>query len=600
MAGAKETPRQKMIGMMYLVLTALLALNISKEVLDGFVKVENSLLETQATLDTKLKDTYTALEGKYSSNPEKVGPFFDEAQKIKDRSDELIKYIRHFKARCLSASSGDYDKQEKETPPFNKYIGEDDNGVDSTLNLKLIKVKDEYQNLTGIIVGGDPSNPKKGKWTAHGLKLAIEQYRDFIVNIGITDVDSNYLELPESNKRSLTKRFTLGKLDNKGNSVFDEQNIKLADGGFEIRDDEVVFWEIGNFYEMPIAAVIPLLSKLIIDVQDSAEDAVGWLLSSTEAKSLKFSEVMPLTIPQSNYILRGDTVRANIFLAAFDRTKKPEVYVDTEKWDGQDSTELDYVGLGIEPLDVNDQGQGLLAMSSKGLSLGQYQYKGVIRYQGPEGNMQSQQFFTPKFTIAEAALVVSPTKMNVFYRGVPNPVEISVPGVANNKLRVSISDGHSIKKQSDGTYIVEPVKSTSKKVAIISVKGEMPDGSISNLGQSEFRVKRIPDPVPFWAGKRPSDRTITKNEVLSFAPLAAKMDNFDFDVKVRVKSFTIRVSKDGTFKDLNSPNNRLSNDMKALLERVRRGNVIYFEDIVVGMPDGSQRVLAPMKLKITS
>ena len=113
MAGAKETPRQKMIGMMYLVLTALLALNISKEVLDGFVKVEHSLLETQATLDTKLKDTYTALEGKYSSNPVKVGPFFDEAQNIKDTSDELIKYIRHFKARCLSASSGDYDEQDK-------------------------------------------------------------------------------------------------------------------------------------------------------------------------------------------------------------------------------------------------------------------------------------------------------------------------------------------------------------------------------------------------------------------------------------------------------------------------------------------------------
>ena len=65
MSGAKETPRQKMIGMMYLVLTALLALNISKEVLDGFVKVENSLLQTQATLSSKIYDTYTALELKY-------------------------------------------------------------------------------------------------------------------------------------------------------------------------------------------------------------------------------------------------------------------------------------------------------------------------------------------------------------------------------------------------------------------------------------------------------------------------------------------------------------------------------------------------------
>ena len=88
--------------------------------------------------------------------------------------------------------------------------------------------------------------------------------------------------------------------------------------------------------------------------------------------------------------------------------------------------------------------------------------------------------------------------------------------------------------------------------------------------------------------------------MLSFAPLAAKMDNFDFDVKVRVKSFTIRVSKDGTFKELTSGNNRLTSDMKALLERVRRGNTIYFEDIVVSMPDGTERILAPMKLKVTT
>ena len=127
----------------------------------------------------------------------------------------------------------------------------------------------------------------------------------------------------------------------------------------------------------------------------------------------------------------------------------------------------------------------------------------------------------------------------------------------------------------------------------------MPDGTIADLGKKEFRVKRIPDPVPFWAGKRPTDRTITKNEVLSFAPLAAKMENFDFDVKVRVKGFTLRVSKDGTFKELTSGNNRLTSDMKALLERVRRGNTIYFEDIVVGMPDGTERILAPMKLKVT-
>ena len=128
----------------------------------------------------------------------------------------------------------------------------------------------------------------------------------------------------------------------------------------------------------------------------------------------------------------------------------------------------------------------------------------------------------------------------------------------------------------------------------------MPDGSIAHLGNADFRVKRIPDPVPFWAGKRPQDRTISKTEILGFAPLGAMMDNFDFDVVVRVKSFTIRVSKDGTFRDLSTNNNKITADMKALLQKVRRGNTIYFEDIIVSMPDGSERILPPMKLKVTS
>ena len=93
MAGAKETPRQKMIGMMYLVLTALLALNISKEVLNGFVKVENSLRTTQKTLNAKVNETSTELETKYLQNQEKVKPFYDKAQEVNATSAELISYI---------------------------------------------------------------------------------------------------------------------------------------------------------------------------------------------------------------------------------------------------------------------------------------------------------------------------------------------------------------------------------------------------------------------------------------------------------------------------------------------------------------------------
>lgn len=226
-------------------------------------------------------------------------------------------------------------------------------------------------------------------------------------------------------------------------------------------------------------------------------------------------------------------------------------------------------------------------------------FKGLIRYQGPDGNIEPYQFYTPTITVAEPALVVSPTKMNVFYRGVPNPVEVSVPGVAQDKVTVRIDGGHSIKKQPDGSYIVEPSSSSSVREANITVSAELPDGSKKSLPAKNFRVKRIPDPVAFWTGKKPTDKGITKAEVLSFAPVAARMEGFDFDVKVRVKSFTLRISKDGAFSDLPSGNNRLTTDQKEALKRLRRGNIIYLEDILVSMPDGTERDLPPMKLKIT-
>ena len=565
MSGAKETPRQKMIGMMYLVLTALLALNISKEVLDGFVKVENSLLQTQSTLSSKISDTYSALEGKYSSNQVKVGPFYDQAQAIVQKSDDLVRYITELKARCLSTSSGDFEEQELVN--FEKYFGVDENGNDTTLNLAYIRVKDEYQSLTRYMVGADENNPVEGEWTANGIKLAVQEYRDYLLNMSVTDIDGNVISLPPNTIKSLNERFSFEK---------------------EMKSEKMVSWEIANFHKMPLAAVMPLMSKMIIDIRDAEEDAIGWLLNSTEAKSLKFSNIMPLTIPQSNYILRGDTVRANIFLAAFDPTKKPEVYIDSKKWDGKDSSALDYVGL--EPLDVNDLGQGLMAMSSRGMSLGQYQYKGVIRYQGAEGDMQSQQFFTPTFTIAEPALVVSPTKMNVFYRGVPNPVEISVPGVASDKLRVSISGSHKIKKQSDGTYIVEPSKD-SNKTAVISVKGEMPDGTISNLGQRDFVVKRIPNPLPWWGGKDPTNMLIKTSEILSFTAVVPKMPDFAFQIKPEVIGFTITMSKDGVVSSEKSTNNKITSKQEKLLRKARPGTRLFFEDIKVRMPDKTTRIL---------
>ena len=562
---------------MYLVLTALLALNISKEVLNGFVKVENSLQATQRTLKGKVNETFATMEVKYDQNKEKVGPFMDEAREVRERSDNLVNYITQLKGRCMATSEGKYNDAVEND--FVNFIGKDENGMDTTINLSVIGKKDEYQELTAFMVGSEPQNPKydeNNPWSATALRKNLELYRDYLKGVKLVDSKGQTRELPEYIKVQLDERFT-----------FDN----------EMEDGKEVLWEAANFFDVPLAAVMPLMSKMIVDVQDAQEDVLSWLLGGIEAKSYKFTDLMPLVVPESNYILRGDSFRADVLLAAYDATNAPDIFVDGDKWDGRDSSMLEYEGM--EGLNIGTDGMGKLRISTRGMSLGDMNFKGLIRYQGPDGNIEPYSFYTPTITVAEPALVVSPTKMNVFYRGVENPVEVSVPGVAQDKINVRIDGGHSIKKQPGGSYVVEPSSNSSVREANITVSAELPDGSTKSLPAKNFRVKRIPDPVAFWTGKKPTDKGITKAEILSFAPVAARMEGFDFDVKVRVRSFTLRIAKDGSFSDLPSGNNRLTPDQREALKRVRRGNIIYLEDILVSMPDGTERDLPPMKLKIT-
>ena len=570
MAGAKETPRQKMIGMMYLVLTALLALNISKEVLNGFVKVENSLRTTQGTLNAKVNETSSELETKYLQNQEKVKPFYDKAQQINSSSEEMISHITEMKARILAASSGDYD--ESGELAVGNYIGKDENGMDTVLNLALVPIKDEYQNLTTFVGMAEPKEPLDGPWTAVELKQKLEDFSNQLKNTSVVDNQGTRRDLPQYLKDQIDETFAFPT---------------------EIQEGEEVSWEHANFYHVPLAAVMPLMTKMTLDIQDIQDDILSWLLGSVDAKSYKFTNLMPLVVPESNYILRGDSFRANVLLAAFDGTNPPDIYVDSKKWNERDSSLLEYEN--IDALPIGTDGLGKLRISTRGMSLGESNYKGLIRFQGPDGNIQDFPYYTPKFTVAEPALVVSPTKMNVFYRGLPNPVEVSVPGVPGDKIDVRISGNHRLKKESDGTFTITP---GTDKNANITVSAELPDGSKKTLPAREFRVKRIPDPVPFFVGKTPSDRTISKQALVGADGIGAQMVNFDFDVRVVVKSFSVSVSRDGTLVEKKSNSNRLTADMKQLFNRVSRGNVVYFEDIIVGMPDGMERQVAAMKLKV--
>ena len=97
MAGGNLSPRQKMINMMYLVLTALLALNVSKEVLNSFFEVNKGIERTTNNFNSKNESTYAAFDNAASNNPEKYQDVRDKAYLIKSKSDAAVLFIQEMK-----------------------------------------------------------------------------------------------------------------------------------------------------------------------------------------------------------------------------------------------------------------------------------------------------------------------------------------------------------------------------------------------------------------------------------------------------------------------------------------------------------------------
>ena len=161
MAGGKLPPRQKMIGMMYLVLTALLAMNVSKDILNAFVTVNSGLENTKNNFKDKNEDQYTRFSNQYAENKEKFGDGWAKAQKVQKLADELVTYIDDIKVKIIAGIQPEYTEETAR--------GKNQFGIDTILDLKYVKVKDNYLIPTQILVGSEPANPKTDEYSAMDL-----------------------------------------------------------------------------------------------------------------------------------------------------------------------------------------------------------------------------------------------------------------------------------------------------------------------------------------------------------------------------------------------------------------------------------------------
>jgi len=507
-----ETPRQKMIGMMYLFLTALLAINVSGELLQAFVTMDQGFVQSRETVERKNNVLYTQFENAFNTNNAKVGSYWDEARKIREEADKLVNHIQDLKVMFAQKSSG------PESTPDN-YTGIDNQDIAPQVMI----------------------TEKQGERSKE-LKKSINNYRDMLLS---------YLSEDDDADKTLISAY-------KG--VFNTESIKSE-------KDVEKEWESVKFEHVPLSASMAMLSKIQGDVRNAEADMIAYLFNKIDQSSYKFTKVEPLVIPEDRSVIKGGTYRARILMAAFDETALPEINVN-----GQDLTV--------------ENGIGLLELPAS--ATGDKKWSGKIEMKDPSGVTKSYDI-NGEYVVTQPNAVISPTKMNVFYEGVENPVEISVPGVNSADLKVSMSNVVSNKRGNE--YLVKPKSGTVGLKSVITVSAEI-DGKVQKIGSSEFRIKRVPNPVPVVGGKEGGE--ISKNLLMAQTVVFAQMKDFDFELEYKVTRFTVSVLKNGFIQDAISKSNKFTDEQKELIKTLNRGSKVSIEDIRAEGPDGRTRNLGTL------
>lgn len=188
---------------------------------------------------------------------------------------------------------------------------------------------------------------------------------------------------------------------------------------------------------------------------------------------------------------------------------------------------------------------------------------------------------------------IHPSRMDVLYRGVSNPISVRVPGHEHNVLSLSVTNG-TLGKDAKG-WSVRPGTGPTTSIQVNLIK---PDGSSSRIGSVSLRVKNVPNPHPYFADKSLSDETIPRDELITATGVSARMVDFDFDLSFEIVEFKVTMIVGGTPIEKMTKGPAVSGDMKEMFRKAKPGQKIYIEGIKVKGPDGSVRSLGALSLKV--
>jgi gliding motility-associated protein GldM len=521
-----------MIGMMYLVLTAMLALNVSKDILNAFVIVNDTVEQTNENFGNKMGTTYGEFQKAMENAPEKVGPYYEKAEKIRDISNELMAYVANIKDELFSTVDG-LPVEEVKT---------------QGKSLQHLSAKDNISKATQYFI----TEKKKG----YEMMEKIKKYKQNLVAIvGDTGFKENHPIL------------TIG-------LEVDKMYPPTHKGDKGDKD-----WARFNFEQTVAAACYTLLNKTIGEIRNMEYETVNYLFGAIDKGSHKFDMVSAKVIPNSRIVFAGDKYEADIIVAAYDSKQNPIVYWGS----GRDTATEAQVSSLTEKVGE----KGVVKLEIPCGNIGDQRFAGLIKLKGPDGI--DQYFpFNSSYTVTKPIAAIAAEKMNVFYAGIPNPVAIAAP-VAPERLRVNWGGANARPAPGGGgKYEVDVPSSLAGREITISVSAELERGRATNMGSSVFRVKSVPEPNIFIGGNITGGKQ-AKDAVLANPFISAKMGaDFNYELRWTVVSYKVTFVKNGVEDAPITINGPSFDQLRSKIQSASSGTIIEFSDIKINSIAGTR------------
>lgn len=551
MAAGKQDTRQKMINMMYLVFIAMLALNISKEVLATLGVINDDITTSTEALDADSLLRHAVFENNANNDYFKVASAH--TPKIKSAADDYYQYVEDLKQYLLNT-----DKNNFKAARTDKRTGATDTIVD-------YQTMDKSQYLDEYFFDGD-------KNTAAGDEF-VRRFRAFPNDIQAV-LDS--LVAADLEKDPPTEALPEGEYADFDFSSYDEVIERFAYNDELLnREGKYQPYLEYHFQGFPLIASLSKLTKLQHDIRYAENRALELILATISGHEGGLNKYQTLLESSKSSYYTNDLIDASVVMGKKDSNFKP------------DRAELSINGRPLVDGRDYDIAAGGVQLKTRFSNPGSYVLTGKLFFERNKEELSVD--VNQQISVIDKPndAVISADQMKVVYQGLPNPLSISIPGIPNDKLMVSAENGSITRKGTKFEAIPDGDK--PGQFMKIFVSGEI-NGQQIQAPPQDFKIKPLP---PAFGSIDLGDLgKIAKGDVSkSFLPagiIGAKFpDDFDYQLDIKINGFEVTVGNYGTV-EVKGDRIIFNRVAESYIKSSRPGDKVFISDIDAEVRAGNQ------------